>query len=81
MNGLVSTSPSQASVRLALGGFLLLLVQNALLLMGLLMGLGLDANARMLLWVLTPIAASARVVALAGSPEPDSDPWRRRHVR
>ncbi len=77
MKGLVSSNPSQHSVRLALGGFLLLLIQSVLLMMG----SGLDGHARALLWVLTPIAAMALLAALVGLPDPVPGDWRRRHGR
>lgn len=77
MKGLVSSSPSQAAVRLAFGGFLLLLVQSLLLLLV----PGLDGSVRLLVWVLTPIALTAFVAALIGLPDPPSEHWRRRHGR
>ena len=77
MNGLASRSPSQSAVRLALGGFLLLIVQSALLLLQ----PDFDGDVRGLIWVLTLIAVGALVTALIGPPEPPADHWRRRHER
>lgn len=73
MNGLASPSPSQSAVRLALGGFLLLIVQSLLLL------LAPAADLRGLVRVLTLIAVGALVASLIGPPEPPKDLWRRRH--
>lgn len=77
MNGLTSSTPSQSAIRLAVSGFLLLLVQSALLLMT----PSLDAGAGGLIRVLTPIAFVAFVAALIGVPEPPEGHWRRRHGR
>ncbi|MDF0491117.1 hypothetical protein PX699_22620 [Sphingobium sp. H39-3-25] len=77
MNGLISAKPSQTAIRLAFGGFLLLLVQSLLLLLV----PGLDGSVRLLVWVLTPIALVAFVAALVGLPDPPAEHWRRRHGR
>lgn len=77
MKGLVSSTPSQQSVRLALSGFLLLLVQSMLLMMA----PGLDSSGRTLVWVLTPVATMTLILSLIGLPDPAPDHWRRRHVR
>lgn len=75
MNGLVSRSPSQGAARLSLGGFLLLIVQNALLLLA----PELESDLRGLIWFLTFIALAALVASLVGPPEPSGEHWRRRH--
>lgn len=77
MNGLISATPSPAAVRLAFGGFLLLLVQSLLLLLV----PGLDSSIRLLVWVLTPIALAAFVAALIGLPDPPARHWRLRRGR
>lgn len=77
LNGLVSQSPSQGAVRLSLGGFLLLIVQNALLLLA----PELEDDLRGLIWFLTFIAMAALVASLVGPPEPPADYWSRRHGR
>lgn len=74
MNGLISSHPSQASVRLALGGSLLLLVQSGMLLLA-----PLAPNDRMLILVLSPIAIAALGTALIGPPAPSPHRWRARH--
>lgn len=77
MNGLVSATPSPSAVRLALGGFLLLLAQSAMLLLS----PALDTSGRLLIGVFGLIALTALLLALVGPPEPPSKPWRRRHGR
>ena len=77
MNGLTSSTPSQAAIRLTVSGFLLMQIQSALLLMS----PSLDRESGMLIWILTPIAVSAFVAALIGIPEPPEGHWRRRHGR
>ena len=55
MNGLISSTPSQSAIRLTVSGFLLMLVQSALLLMT----PSLTGDAGTLIWLLTgdPLAA------------------------
>ena len=77
MNGLASSTPSQAAIRLTVSGFLLMQIQSALLLMS----PSLDRESGMLIWILTPIAVSAFVAALIGIPEPPEGHWRQRHGR
>jgi len=77
VKGLISSTPSQQSVRLALSGFLLLLVQSMLLMMG----PGLESSARTLVLVLTPVATMTLILSLIGLPDPAPVHWRRRHVR
>lgn len=77
MNGLTSSTPSQSAVRLAVSGFLLMLVQSAMLLMT----PSLDDAAGALIRVITPIAFGAFVAAVIGIPEPPEGHWRRRHGR
>jgi len=75
MNGLTSSSPSPSVIRLTVSGFLLMLVQSALLLLS----PELDRASGMLIWILTPLAFSAFVAALIGVPEPPEQHWRQRH--
>lgn len=77
MNGLTSSTPSQSAVRLTVSGFLLMMIQSALLLMS--PSLGSDAG--VLIWTLTPLAFCAFVAALIGTPEPPEGHWRQRHAR
>lgn len=77
MNGLTSSTPSQAAIRITVSGFLLMQIQSALLLMS----PSLDRESGMLIWILTPIAVSAFVAALIGIPEPPEGHWRQRHGR
>lgn len=77
MSGLMSSTPSQSAIRLALGGFLLMHVQSLLLLWA----PGLDAGCRALVWVLTPIAFLTLVASLVGMPDPPAPTWSRRHDR
>jgi hypothetical protein len=50
MNGLISSTPSQAAIRLTVSGFLLMQIQSALLLMS----PSLDHDSGTLIWILTP---------------------------
>lgn len=77
MNGLTSSTPSQSAIRLTVSGFLLMLIQSALLLMSPTLG----ADASMLIWLLTPLALCAFLAALIGIPEPPEGLWRQRHGR
>jgi len=77
MNGLVSATPSPSAVRLALGGFLLLLLESAMLLLS----PALDTSGRLLIGFFGLIALAALVLALVGPPDPPAEPWRRRHGR
>ena len=77
MNGLISSTPSQSAIRLTVSGFLLMLVQSALLLMT----PSLTGDAGTLIWLLTPLALCAFVAALIGVPEPPEEQWRQRHGR
>ncbi|PZU07823.1 hypothetical protein [Sphingomonas sp.] len=77
MNGLISSAPSQAAIRLTVSGFLLMQIQSALLLMS----SSLDHDSGLLIWILTPLAVSAFVAALIGIPEPSETHWRQRHGR
>ncbi|MDF0490270.1 hypothetical protein PX554_19255 [Sphingomonas sp. H39-1-10] len=77
MNGLISSTPSHSAIRLTVSGFLLMLVQSALLLMS----PSLNGDAGTLIWVLTPLALCAFVAALVGVPEPPEEHWRQRHGR
>ena len=77
MNGLLSRTPSQSAIRLALGGFLLLVIQSLLLLAV----PGVAPEARLLIWVITPLSFIAYLVALIGFPEPRTQSCRRRHGR
>lgn len=77
MNGLTSSAPSQSSIRLTVSGFLMMLVQSALLLLS--PSLGHDAG--LLIWMLTPVAGCAFVVALVGIPEAPAGYRRRPNAR
>lgn len=77
MNGLISSTPSQSAIRLTVSGFLLMLVQSALLLMT----PSVTGGAGTLIWLLTPVALCAFVAALIGVPEPPEEHWRQRHGR
>jgi hypothetical protein len=77
MNGLTSSTPSASAIRLAVSGFLLLLVQSGLLLMSPSLGSEND----LLIWILTSLAAAAFLTALIGIPEPPRSRWRQRHGR
>lgn len=77
MNGLISSSPAPSAIRLTVSGFLLMLVQSALLLLS----PALDRDSGMLISILTPLAFCAFVAALIGIPEPPESHWRQRHGR
>lgn len=78
MSGLTSSRPSQSSIRLTVSGFLMMMVQSALLLLT--PTLGRDAG--LLISILTPVAGCAFLVALVGIPEAAPARHRRqRHVR
>ncbi|MGB3931871.1 MAG: hypothetical protein WBL20_23245 [Sphingobium sp.] len=77
MNGLTSSTPSQSAIRLTVSGFLLMLIQSALLLMSPTLG----QHASMLISLLTPLASCAFLAALIGIPEPPEGLWRQRHGR
>lgn len=77
MNGLISSVPSQAAIRLTVSGFLLMQVQSAMLLMS----PSLDHDSGTLIWILTPLAVSAFVAALIGFPDPPEAHWRQHHGR
>lgn len=77
MRGLVSATPFPSAVRLALGGFLLLLAQSLMLLLS----PALDTSGRLLIGVFGLIALAALVLALVGPPDPPAEHWRRRHGR
>jgi hypothetical protein len=74
MNGLVSSRPSSSAVRLAVSGFLLLIVQSALLLLGSELGRA-TGN---LVWFLTTLAALSFALAFIGIPEPSDTTGRPR---
>src|SRR3546814_12324676 len=77
MNGLTSSSPSPSVVRLTVSGFLLMLVQSALLLLS----PELDRASGLLIWILTPLAFLAFVAALLCVPEPPEPHLLQRHGR
>ncbi|QJU58431.1 hypothetical protein HL653_12210 [Sphingomonas sp. AP4-R1] len=77
MNGLTSSAPSQSAIRLIVSGFLLMLIQSALLLMS----PSLGSENGVLIWTLTPLSICAFVAALIGVPEPPERNWRQRHGR
>lgn len=77
MTGLLSASPSQSAIRLAMGGFLLLLSQNLLLLL-----LPVPTQGpEILIALMTLIALASLIAALIGIPEPPQKHWRLRHGR
>ena len=77
MNGLLSTTPSQSAIRLAIGGLLLLLTQNLLLLLLPTPDPGADTR----IASMTLLAMAAHVTGLIGMPEPPRKHWRLRHDR
>lgn len=64
MSGLLSNAPSAPAVRLVVGGYILMLLQSALLLLG----PSLDAHARMLVWAVLPFGVACFAVSLSGWP-------------
>lgn len=74
--GPLSKRPSQDAIRLTLGGFLLLLVEDALLLSA----PDLAASVRLLIGILSPLAVASLVVAVVSPVEPQSDDGSRRHA-
>ena len=76
MNGLLSATPSPRAIRLALGGYLLLLVLAALVLLA--PPRGGPRGAAGLIGV---IACACPVIAVAGVPEAPDNRWRGRHGR
>ena len=77
MSGLLSKTPSPGSVRLALGGYVLLFVQTYLMMLapGVMERLGL------MIWIVTFVSGASLIGALVGPPDPPSTHWRRRHDR
>jgi|APAra7269096936_1048531.scaffolds.fasta_scaffold49152_3 hypothetical protein len=75
MSGLLSSAPSAPAIRLVIGGYLIMLIQSALLLLA----ATLDAHARMLVSTLAPVAFACLFAALIGWPSCGSRKGRR-HV-
>jgi hypothetical protein len=65
MSGLLSPAPSAPAIRLVIGGYLIMLIQSALLL---LLAASLDAHARMLVWTLAPVGLACLFASLIGWP-------------
>ncbi|WP_454798442.1 hypothetical protein [Novosphingobium lindaniclasticum] len=76
MSGLLSPAPSAPAIRLVVGGYLLMLIQSALLLLT----ASLDAHARMLVWTLAPVGFVCLFASLIGWPARRSRKGTR-HVR
>lgn len=64
MSGLLSSAPSAPAIRLVIGGYLIMLIQSALLLLA----ASLDAHARMLVWTLAPVGLACLFASLIGWP-------------
>ncbi|EZP72176.1 MULTISPECIES: hypothetical protein [Novosphingobium] len=75
MNGLLSSAPSQPSIRLVLSALLLQFVQTTLLFLS----PRLDASDRTLIWALTPLALTLLAVSLAGTARAAAHRRSRRH--
>lgn len=77
MSGLLSDKPSPGSVRLAVGGFVLMFVQTYLLMLT----PGFASDRRAIVWILTLIAGASLIGAIVGLPDPPPANWRGRHDR
>jgi hypothetical protein len=75
MNGLLSSAPSQPSIRLVLSGFLLQIVQTSLLFLS----PRLTEGDRALIWILTPLALALLARALTGTTRLSARRSERRH--
>lgn len=75
MNGLLSSAPSQPSIRLVLSGFLLQIVQTSLLFLS----PRLAEGDRALIWILTPLALALLARALTGTTRFSARRSERRH--
>lgn len=77
MSGLLSGKPSPSSVRLAVGGFVLMFVQTYLLMLA----PGIATHLRMVAWLVTFVSGASFIGALVGLPDPPPTHWRRRNGR
>lgn len=77
MSGLLSDKLSPASVRLAVGGFVLMYVQTYLLMLA----PGIATHLRMIVWLVTFVSGASLIGALVGLPDPPPTHWRRRNGR
>lgn len=77
MRGLLSDKPSPGSVRLAVGGFVLMFVQTYLLMLA----PGIATHLRMIVWLVTLLCGASFIGALVGLPDPPNTHWRRRNGR
>jgi ABC-type multidrug transport system permease subunit len=77
MTGLLSEKPSPGSVRLVVGGFVLMFVQTYLLMLV----PGIATHLRMIVWIVTFVSGASFIGALVGLPDPPSTHWRRRNGR
>ncbi|RJG52366.1 MULTISPECIES: hypothetical protein [Sphingomonadales] len=77
MSGLLSGKPSPSSVRLAVGGFVLMFVQTYLLMLA----PGIATHLRMIVWLVTFVSGASLIGALVGLPDPPPTDWRRRNGR
>lgn len=77
MSGLLSGKPSPSSVRLAVGGFALMLVQAYLLMRA----PGMAAHLRRIVWLVTFVPGASLIGALVDLPDPAPSHWRRRDGR
>lgn len=77
MSGLLSHAPSPGSVRLAIGGYVLLFVQTYLLMLA----PAVAERLGLMIWLVTLVSGASLVGALVGPPDAPSTHWRRRHGR
>lgn len=77
MSGLLSDKPSPGSVRLAVGGFVLMFVQTYLLMLA----PGIATHLRMIVWLMTFVSGASFIGALVGLPDPPAAHWRRSNGR
>ena len=77
MSGLLSGKPSPGSVRLAVGGFVMLFVQTYLLMLA----PGVAERLGLMVWIVTFVSGASFIGALVGPPDTPTTPWRRRHGR
>lgn len=77
MNGLLSSHPSPSSIRLVVGGFLLLFVQTFFLMLV----PGIASALRAMIWLVTLVSGASLIAAIIGLPDPPTDHWRRRRGR
>lgn len=73
MNGLLSEHPSPSALRLAVGGYVLLIVQTFLLLLT----PGLAGDLRGMVWLITLVSGASLIGALCGLPRAEDFRGRR----